>query len=204
MADFVVSLGQDGRILSQGTLSEALKSNKALLKGVKAEEAEVVKADETIDDVLPEIPEGKGGKLIAKEEIAEGHVSWSASKPPLIFCTQIIGLNHYVPVKMYIVGMGGSLPVLFWIVVLGCWSVEEVTLVVVGSYSHQTHTSTYRSPTANLVLRLLVLPIRDPSSMAGRLNPVGPAVSILLVTNAEVSGQIPSRIRRAPDVCDIC
>ena len=81
VADFVVSLGQDGRILCQGTLSEALKSNKALLKEVKAEEGEVAKADETMDDVIPEIPEGKGGKLILKEEIAEGHVSWSASKP---------------------------------------------------------------------------------------------------------------------------
>jgi hypothetical protein len=80
-ADFVVSLGQDGQILSQGTLSEALKSNKTLLKEVKAEEAEVAKADENIDDVLPEIPEGKGGMLIAKEEIAKGHVSWSASEP---------------------------------------------------------------------------------------------------------------------------
>ena len=81
MADFVVSLGQDGQILSQGTLSEALKSNKSLSKKVKAEKEEATKADETIDDVLPEIPEGKGGKLIAKEEVAEGHVSWSASKP---------------------------------------------------------------------------------------------------------------------------
>ncbi|KAF9645156.1 hypothetical protein BDM02DRAFT_3189933 [Thelephora ganbajun] len=111
VADFVVSLGQDGQILSQGTFSEALKSNKALLKEVKAEDAEVAKADETIDDVLPEIPEGKGGKLIVKEEIAEGHVSWSA-------------------IQMYIVGMGGSFPVLFWIVVLGCWCVEEFTLVI--------------------------------------------------------------------------
>ena len=81
MADFVVSLGQDGRILCQGTFSEALKTNKALLKDVKTEEAEVAKAGETIDDVLPELPEGKGGKLIAKEEIAEGYVSWSASEP---------------------------------------------------------------------------------------------------------------------------
>ena len=81
MADFVVSLGQDGQILSQGTLLEALKSNKSLSKKVKAEKEEATKADETIDDVLPEIPEGKGGKLIAKEEVAEGHVSWSASKP---------------------------------------------------------------------------------------------------------------------------
>ena len=80
MADFVVSLGQDGRILSQGTLSEALKSNKALLKEVKTEERQAAKSDEAVDDVLPEIHEGTGGKLIVKEEIAEGHVSWSASK----------------------------------------------------------------------------------------------------------------------------
>ena len=139
VADFVVSLGQDGRILCQGTLSEALKSNKALLKEVKAEEGEVAKADETIDDVLPEIPEGKGGKLILKEEIAEGHVSWSASKS-FVSCARMVRLNLRVLVKMYIVGMGGSFPVLFWIVVLGCWSVEEVTLVVVSfswlSYPH--------------------------------------------------------------------
>ena len=44
-------------------------------------------------------------------------------------------LNSYVPVQTYIVGMGGSMPVLFWIVVLGCWSVEEVVLVVVSSCS---------------------------------------------------------------------
>ena len=80
MAGFVISLGQDGRILCQGTLSEVLESNKVLFKEVEAGEAEVAKADETIDDLL-EIPEGKGGKLIVKEEIAEGHVSWSASKP---------------------------------------------------------------------------------------------------------------------------
>ena len=67
--------------MSQGTLSEALNSNNTLLKEVKAEEAEVVRADEAIDDVLPEIPEGKGGMLMAKEEIAVGHVSWSASRP---------------------------------------------------------------------------------------------------------------------------
>ena len=51
MAGFVISLGQDDRILCQGTLSEALNSNKVLLKEVEAGEAEVAKADETIDDV---------------------------------------------------------------------------------------------------------------------------------------------------------
>ena len=87
MADFVVSLGQDGRILSQGTLSEALKCNKELREEVKAEREEVSKADEIIDDAPPEIPGGKGGKLIVKEEIAEGHVSWSASESTWSFAS---------------------------------------------------------------------------------------------------------------------
>ena len=81
MADFVVSLGRDGRVLSQGTLSEALRSNKALCKEVETQKEEVIKASEIIDEVLPGIPDGKEGKLIDKEEIAEWHVSWSASKP---------------------------------------------------------------------------------------------------------------------------
>lgn len=81
VADFVVSIGQGGQILSQGTLSEALKSNKALLKEAKVEKEEDTKADEIVDDALQKIPEGKGGKLIVKEKIAEGHVGWSASKP---------------------------------------------------------------------------------------------------------------------------
>ena len=86
MADFVVSLGQDGQILSQGTLSEALKYNKALLREVEAEKEEAIKTDDDeTTDFLPEIPEGKGGKLIVKEEIAEGRVSWSASKSTYSF-----------------------------------------------------------------------------------------------------------------------
>ena len=52
-------------------------------------------------------------------------------------------LNVCVLVKMYIIGMGGSFPVLFWIVVLGCWAMEEVTLVVVGFRGPHTHASRY-------------------------------------------------------------
>ena len=78
VADFVVSLGQGGRVLSQGTLSEALKSNKALLEEVNAEKEEVAEVDEIIDDALPLSISGRGGKLIAKEEVAEGHVGSQA------------------------------------------------------------------------------------------------------------------------------
>ena len=61
--------------------------NKALRKEVKAEKEGVSKAYEIIDDAPPEITEGKGGKLIVKEEIAEGHVSWSASESTWSFAS---------------------------------------------------------------------------------------------------------------------
>lgn len=82
IADFVVSLGSDGRVLSQGTLSKALATSRTLTKGLKAEEAELRKAEETVDGEVPEIPESKSGKLMVAEEVAEGHVSWSACEFP--------------------------------------------------------------------------------------------------------------------------
>ena len=84
IADFVVSLGSDGRIISQGTMSKALAASKALAKKLKAKEAELHKVDETVDGEVPEVPKAKSGKLMVAEEVAEGHVSWSAceSSPP--------------------------------------------------------------------------------------------------------------------------
>jgi len=86
IADFVVSLGSDGRILSQGTMSNALATSKALTKELKTEESGVRRAEETVDGEVPKVPEGKSGKLMITEEIAEGHVSWSAcrSHPPTV------------------------------------------------------------------------------------------------------------------------
>lgn len=88
IADFVVSLGSDGRVLTQGTMSKVLATSKALTKGLKAEEAELHKAEETIDGRVPEVPEGGSGKLMVAEEVAEGHVSWSARKSPLALRTR--------------------------------------------------------------------------------------------------------------------
>lgn len=82
IADFVVSLGSDGRVLSQGTMSKALAVSKSLTKELKAEEAEFHKAEETVDGDVPGVPESKSGKLMVAEEVAEGHVSWSAREFP--------------------------------------------------------------------------------------------------------------------------
>jgi hypothetical protein len=82
IADFVVSLGSDGRILSQGTMSKALATNKVLIKELKAEESGLKRVEEMVDSEVPEVHEGKSGKLMVAEEIAEGHVSWSACESP--------------------------------------------------------------------------------------------------------------------------
>lgn len=81
IADFVVSLGSHGRIISQGNLSTALKLNKALSAEVKQDKQEVELAEEVVDAEPPEGTAKLGaGKLIVAEEISEGHVSWAASE----------------------------------------------------------------------------------------------------------------------------
>ena len=82
ISDFVVSLGSDGRILSQGTMSKALATSKALTRELKAGELELHKAEEAVDGEIPEVHEGKSGKLMVAEEVAEGHVSWPACESP--------------------------------------------------------------------------------------------------------------------------
>ena len=81
VADFVVSLGTDGRVVSQGTLSKVLAKDDKLSKELAAEQAEMAKAENEVDSVEPDeeaAPKKTDGKLIVEEEIAEGHVSWAS------------------------------------------------------------------------------------------------------------------------------
>jgi hypothetical protein len=83
LADYVVSLGRDGRIASRGSVADALKKDKTLAKEV-AEGARAIKDDEKVIDAeeLNETAKPADGKLILAEEIAEGHVSWDAGERP--------------------------------------------------------------------------------------------------------------------------
>lgn len=117
VADFVVSLGSDGRILSQGTMSKALATSNALTKELKAEASGLQRAEETVDGEAPESREGKSGKLMIAEEVAEGHVSWSArqSPPPphrtsLTNCSKTIlhWNGGFTPVALLVHGRGQS------------------------------------------------------------------------------------------------
>ncbi|KAH7073426.1 hypothetical protein BKA62DRAFT_734051, partial [Auriculariales sp. MPI-PUGE-AT-0066] len=84
LAQFVVSLSIDGRILSRGSISEALLKDKKLLAEVEKAKEENKAEEEVIDEPKPDETEDKprdkkaDGKLIVAEEIEEGHVSWPA------------------------------------------------------------------------------------------------------------------------------
>lgn len=80
VAHFVVSLGANGRIISQGSISEAIAKDVKLAAEVAKEQEVLDKEAEVID--TPEEPKADAkkseGKLVMAEEIREGHVSWPA------------------------------------------------------------------------------------------------------------------------------
>jgi hypothetical protein len=98
IAHFVVSLGIDGRVISQGSVSDALAQDKSMVEKVMESREATEKAAYRID---PPDPKYEGdGKLMVAEEIQEGHVSWKA-------------------LKLFFVGLGGDHPLLFWMVFVG-------------------------------------------------------------------------------------
>lgn len=83
IADFVVSLGPDGHILSQGTMSDALAKNSKLREEAKQEKEVADMATDDVDapaldEVATKKEEKNDGKLVVEEETAEGHISWQS------------------------------------------------------------------------------------------------------------------------------
>lgn len=81
IAQFVLSLRTDGRILSQGTVSQALSTDEALAQEEEQEKEIIEKAETEID---PQTEKKPDGKLIVAENIAEGRVTWAACEYDLI------------------------------------------------------------------------------------------------------------------------
>ncbi|OSD04422.1 multidrug resistance-associated ABC transporter [Trametes coccinea BRFM310] len=114
IADHVVSLGTDGRIASQGTLSKVLAKDEKLLAELSEEEKELKKADAEVDHVDPDdeaAPKKADGKLVVAEEIAEGRVSWPA-------------------LRLYLSSMGGTHAFIFWLSVVGFLVICELTAIL--------------------------------------------------------------------------
>ncbi|KAJ7141418.1 hypothetical protein C8R44DRAFT_763397 [Mycena epipterygia] len=100
IADFVVSMGLDGHVRSQGSISDALAKDEVLAKEVRQDEEILEVAEKEIDQPVEEPKKKeKDGKLIVAEEIELGHVSWSA-------------------LNLYFHGMGGDWTRLFFVVAL--------------------------------------------------------------------------------------
>ncbi|KZV64707.1 P-loop containing nucleoside triphosphate hydrolase protein [Peniophora sp. CONT] len=102
ISDYVVAFGSDGAIVARGSYKEVLAKDRELAQEAAQEEEILAKANEDIEE--PEnlnAPETKAdGKLIVKEEIAEGHVSLHA-------------------LKLFWTALGGKHPVAFWATFFG-------------------------------------------------------------------------------------
>lgn len=138
----MVSLGPDGRILSQGSLSRALAKNKKLAVEMMEETDELKKHETEIDYEVPDaFPSKSDGKLIVAEEIAEGHVGWSARKL-LLPCIVISRLKSFAcAVKLYFANMGGKHSLWFWTLFLGGMiitpMIESFQTWYLGYWAHQ-------------------------------------------------------------------
>ncbi|KAJ7801107.1 hypothetical protein B0H14DRAFT_2386708, partial [Mycena olivaceomarginata] len=79
IAEFVVSLGLDGRVHSQGSVSDTLEQDEQLAKEVTKDQEILELAEKELDPTTAlDNPPKKDGKLVIPEEIAIGHVSWKA------------------------------------------------------------------------------------------------------------------------------
>lgn len=93
-ANYVISLGGDGRIVSQGTVDDALKNNATLRETINAVNENAEKEEDPVDDPRRSILEKDkakkkvDGKLMVAEEMADGHLSWATSASYL--CSEII------------------------------------------------------------------------------------------------------------------
>ncbi|KAJ7491024.1 P-loop containing nucleoside triphosphate hydrolase protein [Mycena latifolia] len=104
IAGFVVSMGYDGRILSQGSVSDALAKNLDLALEIVDEAKNLALQEEVVDGSLekPQV----GGKLVVAEEIDIGHVSWAA-------------------LKLYVLALGGRHPVFYFVSIGICMFVTD-------------------------------------------------------------------------------
>ena len=81
LADYVVSLGQDGRVASYDSVSDALRKDRILAKELSEVPRAIDDDDKEIDAEGPdEVAKAADGKLILAEEIVEGNVSWDSGE----------------------------------------------------------------------------------------------------------------------------
>ncbi|KAF7968576.1 hypothetical protein HWV62_30061, partial [Athelia sp. TMB] len=156
IANYVVSLSIDGRILSRGSLGDAIRLDKSLLVAATTEQEAAEKTEELVDETNTTEDPAKvvDGKLIVAEDVAEGFVSWEAC-------------------KLFFNGLAGSHRVVFWTVSLGSTLLVCVIFAMsiwwlgqwAAQYEHHSSSSVNNSYyMAVFGLILLVTVIIDPIS----------------------------------------
>jgi hypothetical protein len=83
VAKYIVAVGLDGRISSQGTLEQALATDSKLRAEVEKEKKVLAEKEEVINPTIKKTKvegDSSKGKLIVAEEVALGRVSWPACK----------------------------------------------------------------------------------------------------------------------------
>lgn len=119
IADFVVSLGTDGRVASQGSMAKVLAKDKGLSKEIEEENEVIEKAEHTVDDQQPiEETKKSDGKLIVAEEISVGHVSWPACTSADPIAILYSGAYSWT-VKLFFSSLGGTQQAIFWFLCVG-------------------------------------------------------------------------------------
>ncbi|KAH7910707.1 hypothetical protein BJ138DRAFT_73634 [Hygrophoropsis aurantiaca] len=101
VAHFMVYLGNNGRIISHGPISDTVCNKDVYVAKAESQNKDIEKEVEEVFDSPQQVKEQvkEDGKLVMAEEILEGHVSWSAF-------------------KLYLASMGGQYTFLFWIAFL--------------------------------------------------------------------------------------
>ncbi|KAG7095647.1 hypothetical protein E1B28_006369 [Marasmius oreades] len=120
LADYVISLN-DGRIASQGSITDALAKDKKLIDEVKIDEEIEHKGNEVVDPVL-DGPVKSDGKLILAEEVELGHLGWPA-------------------LKLWLSSLGGRRWLLFYVTFIGSFLIadliETVQIWYLGYWAEQ-------------------------------------------------------------------
>jgi hypothetical protein len=101
VADYVVSLGSDGRIATAGSPSETVLKDRELVEQI-AHEQEALELDTDLEEGIDEQKAvAEGAKLVVAEEVQQGHVSWKAitlftsalSGRPIMFWTLLLAVR---------------------------------------------------------------------------------------------------------------
>ncbi|KAF8803419.1 multidrug resistance-associated ABC transporter [Phlegmacium glaucopus] len=127
IAGFVVSMGVDGRIQTQGTEVALAPERDPILTSEIEHEKDVIDTEKDDAERVLQPHSPADGKLIVAEEIPEGHVSWKS-------------------MKLFFSGLGGSHPVFFFIVWTSGILLAECTMTVqtwflgVWGSQYETHT----------------------------------------------------------------